>query len=66
MVALICRTAEMLPSRASARASRGPDQRTMDRPQPGGYVAPGILGVRRHQVEDGPNFLCLAADHTHP
>ena len=41
-------------------------ERTMDRPKPGGYVAPGILGVGRHQVEDGPDFLCLAADHTHP
>ena len=38
----------------------------MDGAQPGGDVAPGILGIGRHQVEDRPDLLCLAADHAHP
>ena len=67
MVAAICRTAEMLPSRASrVSVSRTPSSGRCTGPEPGGDVAPGLLGLGRHQVEDRPDLLRLAADHADP
>ena len=41
-------------------------QGRLDRAQPGGDVAPGVLALGRHQVEDRPDLLCLPADHADP
>ena len=41
-------------------------QGRLHRAEPGGDVAPGVLAVGRHQVEDRPDLLRLSADHAHP
>ena len=41
-------------------------ERALDRVEPRGDVAPRVLGISRHEVEDGSDLLCLAANDAYP
>ena len=64
---LIWRTADTLPSRASApQGLPYATERQIEVSQPGRDVAPRLLAVGRHQIERRPNLLSWAGDDADP